>query len=130
MSRSLIVLPDETAKPILDAIDGAKESLRIKMFVFSDPSVMKAVIAAHQRGVKVRIMLNPARRSGEAENEDIRKQLSDAGIEVIDSNPAFDLTHEKSMVVDGTHGVREIAELGDQKLHRNARLCRGDQPQA
>jgi phosphatidylserine/phosphatidylglycerophosphate/cardiolipin synthase-like enzyme len=72
------------------------------MFVFSDPAVLKAVIAAHGRGVKVRIMLNPARRSGEAENEDTRKKLGKAGIEVIDSNPAFDLTHEKSMVVDGT----------------------------
>jgi len=102
MSRSLIVLPDETAKPILDAIDAAKESLRIKMFEFNDPSVMKAVTGAHQRGVNVRIMLNPARRSGEAENEETRKLLGDAGIEVIDSNPAFDLTHEKSMVVDGT----------------------------
>jgi cardiolipin synthase A/B len=101
MSRSLIVLPDDTAKPILDAIDGAKESLRIKMFVFSDPAVLKAVLAAHGRGVKVRIMLNAARRSGEADNEAIRKQLGDAGVEVIDSNPAFDLTHEKSMVVDG-----------------------------
>ena len=102
MSRCLIVLPDETAKPILDAIDAARESLRIKMFEFSDPSVMKAVTGAHERGVNVRIMLNPARRSGEAENEETRKQLGDAGIEVIDSNPAFDLTHEKSMVVDGT----------------------------
>jgi cardiolipin synthase A/B len=102
MSRSLIVLPDETAKPILDAIDGAKESLRIKMFVFSDPAVLKAVMDAHGRGVKVRIMLNPTRRSGEADNEDTRKKLGDAGIEVIDSNPAFDLTHEKSMLVDGT----------------------------
>jgi phosphatidylserine/phosphatidylglycerophosphate/cardiolipin synthase-like enzyme len=101
MSRSLIVLPDETAKPILDAIEGAKESLRIKMFVFSDPAVLKAVIAAHGRGVKVRLMLNPARRSGEAENQEIRKKLESAGMKVIDSNPAFDLTHEKSMVVDG-----------------------------
>ena len=100
MPRSLIVLPDETAKPILDAIEGAKESLRIKMFVFSDPELLRAVTAAHQRGVKVRLMLNPARRSGEAENEDTRKQLMSAGIKVIDSNPAFDLTHEKSMIVD------------------------------
>ena len=60
---------------ILDAIEGAKESLRIKMFVFSDPELLKAVTAAHRRGVKVRLMLNPARRSGEAENEDTRKQL-------------------------------------------------------
>jgi phosphatidylserine/phosphatidylglycerophosphate/cardiolipin synthase-like enzyme len=28
--------------------------------------------------------------------------LAEAGIEVIDSNPAFDLTHEKSMVIDET----------------------------
>ena len=100
MSRSLIVLPDDSAKPILDAINNAARSLRIKMFVFSDPGLLQATIAAHQRGVKVRIMLNPARRSGEAENEDSRKLLTAAGIEVIDSNPAFDLTHEKSMIVD------------------------------
>ncbi len=100
MSRPLIVLPDDTAKPILDAINNASKSLRIKMFVFSDPGLLQAVIAAHQRGVKVRIMLNPARRSGEAENEESRKQLTAAGVEVVDSNPAFDLTHEKSMIVD------------------------------
>ena len=37
MSRSLIVLPDDTAQPLLDAIAGAKQSLRMKMFLFSDP---------------------------------------------------------------------------------------------
>ncbi len=100
MSRSLIVLPDDTGKPIVDAIGAATQSLRIKMFVFSDPELIAAVIAAHHRGVKVRVMLNPARRSGEAENEATRKKLIHAGIDVIDSNPAFDLTHEKSMVVD------------------------------
>jgi cardiolipin synthase len=100
MSRSLVVLPDDSAQPILDAIHGATKSLRVKMFVFSDPALLKAVIEAQHRGVKVRVMLNPARRSGEAENEESRKTLSKAGVEVLDSNPAFDLTHEKSMVVD------------------------------
>ncbi len=100
MSRSLLVLPDDSAQPILDAINGAGKSLRIKMFVFSDPSLLKAVIAAQRRGVTVQVMLNPARRSGEIENQESRKALHAAGVEVIDSNPAFDLTHEKSMVVD------------------------------
>ncbi|MFY9843681.1 MAG: hypothetical protein WA718_15565 [Terriglobales bacterium] len=36
MSRSLIVLPDDSSRPILHAIDNAKKSLRIKMFIFSD----------------------------------------------------------------------------------------------
>jgi len=99
--RSLIVLPDDSSKPILDAIAGAQKSLRVKMFVFSDAALIQAVIDAHKRGVKTQVMLNPARRSGEAENQATRKQLEHAGVEVKDSNPAFDLTHEKSMVVDG-----------------------------
>jgi phosphatidylserine/phosphatidylglycerophosphate/cardiolipin synthase-like enzyme len=95
MSRYLIVMPDDSSQPILDAINHASKSLRIKMFSFSDPQLLHTLIAAHRRGIKVRIMLNPARRSGES-----RRMLTDAGVEVIDSNPAFDLTHEKSMVVD------------------------------
>jgi cardiolipin synthase len=100
MSRFLVVLPDDTARPILEAINHAAESLRIKMFIFSDPDLLRAVIGAHRRGVKVRIMLNPERRSGKKENAESRKFLTDAGVEVKDSNPAFDVTHEKSMVVD------------------------------
>ena len=100
MSRSLIVLPDDSARPIVDAIRSATTSLRVKMFVFSDPTLLQEVIDAHHRGVNVRIMLNPTRRDGEQENDETRKSLTDAGIEVLDSNPFYDLTHEKSMVVD------------------------------
>ncbi|MGH8619180.1 MAG: phospholipase D-like domain-containing protein [Burkholderiales bacterium] len=101
-SRSLLVMPDDAATPILDAIARASKSLKVKMFVFSDPSLLDAVIAAKKRGVDVRVMLNPARRSGEEDNVDTRKKLTRAGIEVIDSSPEVDLTHEKSMVVDDT----------------------------
>jgi cardiolipin synthase len=100
MARSLIVLPDDSAKPILAAIEGTSRTLRVKMFVFSDPALLKAVIAAKARGVKVRVMLNPARRSGEHDNETTRKALERVDIDVKDANPAFALTHEKSMVVD------------------------------
>lgn len=100
MSRSLLVLPDDSSQPILNAIHEAKKTLRIKMFVFSDPHILAAVIKAHERGVKVRVMLNPTRRSGEQENDATRKKLAGSGIEVLDSAPSFDLTHEKSMVVD------------------------------
>jgi len=100
MPRYLVVLPDDSARPILDALDQAETSLRIKMFLFSDPHILEAVTRAHRRGVKVRIMLNPERRDGEKENDETRKKLRNAGIEVMDSNPAFELTHEKSMIVD------------------------------
>jgi cardiolipin synthase A/B len=100
MSRYLVVLPDDSIRPLLDAIDHATTSLRIKMFVFSDSRILGAVNKAHRRGVQVRIMLNPTRRNGQTENQECRKLLADAGIEVIDSTPAFEITHEKSMVVD------------------------------
>jgi cardiolipin synthase A/B len=99
-SRSLIVMPDDSAKPIIEAIERAKKSLRVKMFVFSDPTLLKAVVAAQKRGVKVRVMLNPARRDGESENKESRKHLEAGGVDVLDSNPAYDVTHEKSMVLD------------------------------
>ena len=99
-SRSLVVLPDDSARPILDAIGRAARSLFVKMFIFNDPELVSAVLAARRRGVKVCVMLNPARRSGEAENEPTRAALERGGVHVVDSNPAFQLTHEKSMVVD------------------------------
>src|SRR6478736_4595603 len=98
--RSILVFPDDGAKMIIDSILEAKKSLRIKMFVFSDPELIYAVVDAHKRGLDVKVMLNPARRSGEEENESTRKLLEQAGVNVKDTNPFFGLTHEKSMVVD------------------------------
>src|SRR5690242_18590916 len=99
-SRSLVVLPDDSARPILDAIMGASRSLHVKMFVFSDRRLVRALLAARRRGARVCVMLNPARRSGEVDNEATRRELERGGIEVVDGNPEFELTHEKSMVVD------------------------------
>ncbi len=49
MTHSLIVLPDDTAKPILDAVNGATRSLNIRMFLFTDPTLLNAVVAAKRR---------------------------------------------------------------------------------
>jgi cardiolipin synthase A/B len=100
MSHTLLVMPDDTAQPLLEAIQNAKKSIRVKMFLFSHPELLGALIEAKKRGVHVRVMLNPARRSGESENKATQKKLKAAGVEVIDSNPDFDVTHEKSMVID------------------------------
>jgi len=107
MSHTLLVLPDDTAKPILEAIAGAKSSLNIRMFLFTDPTLLEAVLGAQRRGVRVRVMLNPARRDGQAENEAARGKLLAGGVEVKDSSPEFALTHQKSMVIDAAHGFVE-----------------------
>jgi phosphatidylserine/phosphatidylglycerophosphate/cardiolipin synthase-like enzyme len=45
-------------------------------------------------------MLNPFRSNGEELNEATRTKLEQEGIEVKDTNPAFKVSHEKSMIVD------------------------------
>lgn len=100
MKRALIVLPDDSARPVLDAIAAARCSLRIKMFSFTHEPLVGAVLAAHHRGVTVEVMLNPERRDGETDNDAALDTLLNAGIDARASNPAFDLTHEKSMVID------------------------------
>ena len=102
MARKLIVMPDDSIEPILTAIGGAVKSLRIKMFSVSDRRVLSALVKAHKRKVKIRVLLNPARHSGEIQNKGARAVLLDAGLDVLDTNPSFTVTHEKSMVVDDT----------------------------
>lgn len=100
MARKLIVMPDDSIEPILAAIGAATKSLRVKMFSLSDPRLLNALMKAHKHKVKVRVLLNPARHSGEVQNRGARTVLLEAGIDVLDTNPAFTVTHEKSMVVD------------------------------
>jgi phosphatidylserine/phosphatidylglycerophosphate/cardiolipin synthase-like enzyme len=116
MARSLIVLPDDSAEPVVTAIAGARKILRIKLFVFSDPVLLQAVIAAKRRGVNVRVILNAARRDGERDNVSTCRRLRRAGIEVRDGNPAFDVTHEKSMVVDDTSAFVESLNWAPRNL--------------
>lgn len=102
MARRLIVMPDDSIQAILTVIGGATKSLRIKMFSLSDRRILSALVKAHRRSVKIRVLLNPARHSGEIQNRGARTVLLDAGIDVLDGNPAVAVTHEKSMVIDDT----------------------------
>src|SRR4051812_15508217 len=105
MSHSLIVLPDDSALPIVEAIGNARGEISIAMFVFDDPAMREAVLAAHRRDVAVRVILNQARRDGRAQNDPTRAALAAAGIEVREGNPAFDLTHAKALIVDRAVGI-------------------------
>jgi len=107
MSHRLIVLPDDTASAIVDPIESARHTLNIRMFLFTDPALLNAVITARHRGVHVRVMLNPARRDGSSDNEVARAALLTAGVSVRDSSSDFAVTHQKSMVIDNSVGFIE-----------------------
>ncbi len=99
-AHQLIVVPDDGIEPFQKAIRGATEALDIKMFQFTEPRLLKEVANAHQRGVKVRVMLNPSRFTGEHDNDEAFDFFKKEGIPVQETNPQYPITHEKSMVVD------------------------------
>jgi phosphatidylserine/phosphatidylglycerophosphate/cardiolipin synthase-like enzyme len=99
--HDLIVQPDEGAAPIVGLIDGARRTLLVKQFTLTDPDVLAALERAHRRRVAVRVMLNPHRSGGDRANDESHAQLRKAGMRVEWTNPAFPVTHEKSIAVDG-----------------------------
>jgi cardiolipin synthase A/B len=129
MSHRLIVLPDDGAQAIIDPIEAARHSLNIRMFLFTDPTLLNAVIAARRRGVNVRVMLNPARRDGTSDNDVARAALLAAGVSVRDSSKEFAVTHQKSMVIDGRVGyieslnweTRDLTETRDYAIETTSK---------
>jgi cardiolipin synthase len=104
-TRALIVQPDDTVLPVLDLIDQAKRSLTVKQFTLDEPRIVRGLLDAHRRGVGVRVMLNPHRSSGDRANDKTYAALKRARVPVQWTNPAFFVTHEKSMVIDGTRSL-------------------------
>ncbi len=99
-STRVLVQPEDGIGPVAEMIDAARHGVLIKMFTFTSPALIAAAIGAHRRGVKVQVMLNPARSSGTRANDETLACLTDAGIAARWSNPRFAVTHEKSMVID------------------------------
>jgi cardiolipin synthase len=100
LSPRLIVEPDDGLDPVREFINSAQNSLLIKQFTFTEPSLVAAVIDRKKAGVDVRVQLNAARSGGDRANDETYEQFQNAGIAVQWANPKFYVTHEKSIVVD------------------------------
>ncbi|NTW16949.1 MAG: hypothetical protein HGA41_05755, partial [Syntrophaceae bacterium] len=93
--------PLDEHKPIIDAINSAKVSVRMVMFILTDPEVVSALISAHQRIPTVQVILDQSNLSDPtSSNSKAYQELLAAGVNVMKSSTKFTLTHEKSMVID------------------------------
>lgn len=97
----VFVEPNAGEHPITNAIEAAKKSVWLEMYILSDRNVIRALEDAANHGVDVRVMLEPHPYGSGSPARTI-DQLKAAGAKVEDSDPAFSLTHEKGMLIDGT----------------------------
>jgi len=97
----VFVEPNAGESPVVDAIESAKKSIWLEMYLMSDSKVIYALEDAANHGVDVRVMLEP-NPYGASPPTKVMDELQAAGAKVEDSDPSFALTHEKGMVIDGT----------------------------
>jgi cardiolipin synthase len=103
--RGFFVTPsDGGLQPVIDAIAGAKKSIRMMMFHLTVPDVENALSAAKARGVDVKIILD-AKNVESRGSAAVAQRLIDHGVEITKSSPAFSITHVKAMVIDDTRAV-------------------------
>ena len=99
--HAILAMPDAGIESILEVIGSARQRVYVKMFKLTSERIQQALIDASQRGVEVRVMLNPSRSDGSRANDEAAETLRQGGVQVEWTNPSFYVTHEKSMVADG-----------------------------
>jgi len=119
VAHSLFLEPDDGARPVLDAIRSARATLDVKVYLLSDRETIAAIKDAQARGVKVRVMLEKDPYGTGPGNQAAFDELTLAGAAVKWSSPAFQLTHEKSMVVDGRSALIMTLNLVRSAFTRN-----------
>jgi phosphatidylserine/phosphatidylglycerophosphate/cardiolipin synthase-like enzyme len=98
--QRLVVMPDDGCRSVVELIDTAREQLLLKQFKLQSEAIEQALQRAQERGVQVRVMLNPHTSGGDRWNDEAFARLQAAGIETAWTSDAFPVTHEKSMVID------------------------------
>ena len=84
---------------LADAIADARDTLDIAAFEMDSETIYEAILAAHQRGVRVRIVTDDERGLGD-ENDAALRDLQAAGVAVVDDGRSA-LMHNKFMIMDG-----------------------------
>ncbi len=98
--EQLIVTPNPSGHPeFLHAIQNAKKSVKLVMYHMTDNQIIDALIAAHDAGIDVQVILD-RQSSNSIGFTKAYSKLSKAKVNVVKSTTAFDITHEKTMVVD------------------------------
>lgn len=77
-------------------IDGAQQSIDVQMYLFTVIDLADRLIAAHQRGVDVRVLFDPEH----AGNGTVRSMLTSGGVPHRNMPTLYTFSHAKFMIID------------------------------
>lgn len=107
------VFSPEDGDQVIGFINSAKTSLDIEMYVMTSDDAVDAILAAKDRGVQVRVILEKGVMG--SDNEEPYNRLRAAGVPVRWAPDRFALLHAKFIIVDG-----KIVLVGSHNLTNNA----------
>jgi phosphatidylserine/phosphatidylglycerophosphate/cardiolipin synthase-like enzyme len=115
----LLAMPEAGSAPLLQAIDNAQTSIRLKIYLITSDAVVEGLARAVQRGVATRVLIEEEPYGGEETNALAAQALRDAGVQVRARPGAFVYSHEKSMVVDDSRAFLMTHNLTRSSFERN-----------
>jgi phosphatidylserine/phosphatidylglycerophosphate/cardiolipin synthase-like enzyme len=99
---NLIIQPEAGLAPVVKAIKRAHTSIDIAIFRIDRDEIEKALGAAVQRGVRVRVLVAHTNRGGESRLRKLEQRMLEAGVTVTRTGDEFMRYHGKYMVADDT----------------------------
>jgi phosphatidylserine/phosphatidylglycerophosphate/cardiolipin synthase-like enzyme len=122
---ALILMPDSGPGPIVSLMGGAKSSIDLSIYQLQSPAAVAALVAAQQRGVTVRVMLEP-QTVGSVNFPQVNAVLDAAGIACKPTPPKFSagftVDHAKFMILDGNELLYSSGNLVRSGLGGNRAL--------
>src|SRR4051812_48670445 len=73
----VFVEPDDGRKPILDELTAARRTIDLQVYLLSDNDIINALVAADNRGVRVRVMMEENPFGGAGNQPAIFDRLKD-----------------------------------------------------
>jgi phosphatidylserine/phosphatidylglycerophosphate/cardiolipin synthase-like enzyme len=108
----LLIGPIGLEGKIVAQIDSAQSTLEVASYQLSRANVVSAIIDAHQRGVKTRVMVD----GDQYVNGKSKQQMLAAGVEVKNAPAEFEHGHAKLVIVDGVRATILSGNLNDYTM--------------
>ena len=116
---SVLVQPGARYTAILAAINGAKKSVHVTIYILAAKAVLDALIAKKKEGVDVRVVLNQRFPDVNSTNQPEFDLLKSAGVGVVWATSALTFTHSKSIVIDGSEAWMMTMNLTESSPFQN-----------
>jgi phosphatidylserine/phosphatidylglycerophosphate/cardiolipin synthase-like enzyme len=105
------IFSPQNSEKIFDIIKNSKQEIKLEVYEFSSKPLADALVHARERGVSVKVILEPS----VYQNSNMFDYLLNSGIDVSWASKKFHNTHSKFIIIDD-----EIVFVGSMNWSENA----------